>query len=383
MARPNIEPIELRRWLIHNIEEPHLTSIAARQFAISRQTVNRVLIEMGKEGIISASGVTKARVYKLKRMAWVGKSFKVSPELKEDVVWRQDLASSIGELPSNVRDICQYGFTEMFNNVLAHSDANEVVISLERTALSIDIWVTDNGVGIFEKIQRKLKLEDQHHAILELCKGKLTTDPLHHSGEGVFFTSRMFDRFQILSHRLAFLSIPEDSSPHGRDWLIDVDTKEQEETIGTAILLRIAPDSPRVMQQVFDRYAAPNNNYGFTKTCIPVHLAKYGSEQLMSRSQARRLLAHFDRFVEVMLDFHEVEMIGQAFADEIFRVFQNERPNVHIDVVRAKPQVAGMIARAKSANTTDPTAFFDGMEPDKTEDDAKKDGSDDLAQDGI
>jgi len=32
-----------------------------------------------------------------------------------------------------------------------------------------------------------------------LAKGKLTTDPKRHSGEGIFFSSRMFDEFDILS----------------------------------------------------------------------------------------------------------------------------------------------------------------------------------------
>ena len=54
-------------------------------------------------------------------------------------------------------------------------------------------------MGIFKKIQKALDLLDERHAILELAKGKLTTDPKHHTGEGIFFTSRMFDEFTILS----------------------------------------------------------------------------------------------------------------------------------------------------------------------------------------
>ena len=38
---------------------------------------------------------------------------------------------------------------------------------------------------------------DKRQALFELSKGKFTTDPSRHSGEGVFFTSRMFDDFEI------------------------------------------------------------------------------------------------------------------------------------------------------------------------------------------
>jgi hypothetical protein len=52
-----------------------------------------------------------------------------------------------------------------------------------------------------------------------------------------------------------------------------------------------------------------------------VRLAKYGNDQLISRSQAKRLLARIELFKIVLFDFSGVETIGQAFADEIFRVF--------------------------------------------------------------
>jgi anti-sigma regulatory factor (Ser/Thr protein kinase) len=386
MARPQLERIQVRNWLIENLGEPHLASQAASMLGISRQTANRILNELVKEGLVNASGRTQARKYEAKMLDFVQKAFAVSPELKEDTVWRQEIAPHLGDLPPNVRDICQYGFTEMLNNVLSHSQASNVTVRLELSAVKVQIWIVDNGVGIFNNIRQKLRLDDEHHAILELCKGKLTTDPTHHSGEGVFFTSRMFDRFDILSHQLSFVSIPDRTHPATGDWLMDVDTEERPETNGTTVGLAISPSSNRVMQQVFGRFAAPNDNYGFTKTCIPVHLAKYGSEQLMSRSQAKRLLTRFERFVEVMLDFQDIELIGQAFADEIFRVYQNEHPLVHIKYIRASEQVVAMINRAKNADA-DTTRFLPGLEPTDEERRKKADeennGSDDLSQDQI
>jgi anti-anti-sigma regulatory factor len=56
-----------------------------------------------------------------------------------------------------------------------------------------------------------------------------------------------------------------------------------------------------------------------------------------------------DRFKVVVLDFTEVDTIGQAFADEIFRVFVTAHPAVEIVPVFTGPEVSRMIARARAA----------------------------------
>lgn len=68
-------------------------------------------------------------------------------------------------------------------------------------------------------------------------------------------------------------------------------------------------------------------------------------ELLMSRSQARRLITRFDRFREVILDFSGVEIIGQGFADEIFRVFANAQPHVKLCPIHCGKDVDAMIRR--------------------------------------
>jgi hypothetical protein len=97
---------------------------------------------------------------------------------------------------------------------------------------------------------------------------------------------------------------------------------------------------------VFDRFASSDDDYAFSKTHVPVKLLQYGTNNLISRSQAKRLLARFEKFQEVILDFSGVDSIGQAFADEIFRVFKNSHPGVRVVAVNANTQVRQMVARA-------------------------------------
>ena len=82
-----------------------------------------------------------------------------------------------------------------------------------------------------------------------------------------------------------------------------------------------------------------------------MRLAQYGDEQLVSRSQAKRLIARFDRFKKVILDFKGVQEIGQAFADELFRVYANEHRDVELIPDNMTDQVQRMWLRAVAPRT--------------------------------
>ena len=208
-------------------------------------------------------------------------------------------------------------------------------------------WM-DHGVGIFEKIMKHFNLADAREALLELSKGKLTSDPRNHSGEGIFFTSRMFDYFYI---RSGYLFYSRERMDEG-DWLIETIDKPNFE-IGTALHMDIATNATWTPREVYDPFQ--NEDIGFRKTHVPVKLGKYPGEQLVSRSQAKRVLSRFEKFSEVLLDFDGVPEIGQPFADEIFRVFKNSHPDIEVAAVRTSPSVERMIkhvqALAQEKNT--------------------------------
>lgn len=344
----------VQRFIVEHVEQ-HSADIAlvtAQRFGISRQAVHRHIHQLIDEGILDASGRTAARRYFLRVLSETTWTFPISPGLGEDKPWRESLSPLLsGERP-NVLSICQYGFTEIFNNAIEHSEGQSITVRLKRTFPSIQIVVDDNGVGILEKIRTKLHMEDERQAILELAKGKLTTDPERHTGEGIFFVSRMFDTFSILSGKLFFIHRVDDD-----DWMIETHTEGK---AGTLVEMSINPRATRTTREIFDRYAAESDEYGFTRTHVPVALARYGVENLVSRSQARRLLARFDRFREVLLDFDKIETIGQAFADEVFRVFRNQNPSVKILFIRANEEVTRMIQRAQRE-----AGKVSGMQPGK------------------
>ena len=236
----------------------------------------------------------------------------------------------------NVIDICQFAVTEMVNNVVDHSGSAAVKITIKRNAKYVEFIIIDQGIGIFKKIQQQLHLDDPMHSLLELSKGKLTTDPKNHSGEGIFFTSRLVDTFKILSGKIGYIK-----ALHDNGQLME----ENFSVKGTQIVLIIDTQTSRTDKEIFDQYT--DDEYRFSKTQVPVNLMRYGEEQLVSRSQAKRLLACFEKFSEIVLDFKGIAQIGQAFADEIFRVFNNVHPQTHISVIHATTQVKKMISHVQ------------------------------------
>ncbi len=311
----------------------------AQSAGVSRQVANGYLQGLLHDGLVEAEGTTVARVYRLKVLAEVQRSF-AREGLEEDPVWREVVAPRVADLPENIRNIWHYGATEMINNAIDHSGADEVVVGVRRNALWTEVTVADGGEGIFLKIQRAFGLHDPREAILELAKGKLTTAPTYHTGEGIFFTSRAMDYFEIESHHLRF-----SHSPRRDDAIVE----QTADTPGTRVRMQLANRSPRVLRDVFAAYYTDPEEFNFDKTVVPLHLAQYTGEKLISRSQAKRVANRFERFKRIELDFTGVSEIGQAFADELFRVFVNAHPGIVVVPVNAEPLVAQMIRRAVAA----------------------------------
>ncbi len=328
---------EIHQFILENVEAhpADITITAANEFGISRQAAHRHVARLVSDSLLIAEGTTRDRRYRPALLVDFALELPVD-NLEEDSVWRKYVQPLLNELPTNVFNICQYGFTEMVNNVIDHSEGSRLNIYVKKTYRLLQIAVHDNGIGIFNKIKQVFDLEDSLHAILELSKGKLTSDPARHSGEGIFFSSRVFDQFYIISDHLSYAHIGED------DFLLE---NKEEFVQGTTIKMQIDPKSERTLEQIFDAYTS-EEDYSFSKTIVPVFLAAYGDENLLSRSQAKRLLTRFEKFKEIRLDFAKVDSIGQAFADEIFRVYSYQHPEIKITPVNTNAKINKMISHA-------------------------------------
>jgi len=330
----------IRAFILDNVGHHGLdiASYAAKHFRISRQAVYRHLAYLSETGQIEKIGDGPRKQFILKVLCSKNLTFDLKGHLEEDRIWVDFIKPALGHAAKdNVYGILRYGFTGILNNAIDHSEGTSVRVALCLYPNKITIIVSDDGVGVFQKIQEHFELDDPRHALLELSKGKITSDPERHTGEGIFFTSRMFDWFSLESQFLAYIRHSED------DWLIENRDRGRK---GTKVVMEILKDSNRTTKGVFEKFASEANDYGFSKTHVPVNLATYEGETLVSRSQAKRLMARVDRFREVILDFRDVKEIGPAFSDEIFRVFAKAHPTTKLYYINAEEEVEKMIRRA-------------------------------------
>lgn len=318
-----------------------LSAAVAERFRITRQAAHANLSRLVAEGVLLAKGKTRNRSYQLPIITLSEFTVSIGNDWPEDRAWRERVAIVLRDLPDSALNIWHYAFTEMFNNAIDHSGGSRVFVGIARQGRKTNIVVHDDGEGIFRKIRRELSLRDEHESILELAKGKLTTNPRRHSGEGIFFTSRAVDFFAISSGNLFFSH----DGDRPKDYLTDSSATEP----GTDVWMQVDDRSERALRAVFDRFAAEEGGFEFSKTVVVLDLARHEGEDLISRSQAKRLVARFEQFKEVVLDFENIQAVGQAFADEVFRVFPLEHSGTRLVPIRMNEDVTRMVSRARSA----------------------------------
>jgi anti-sigma regulatory factor (Ser/Thr protein kinase) len=330
----------IKKFILINIDKNSdtITQITVDHFRISTPTVLKYINELIDDGLIEKKGSKRYPKYRLYTEETEFNYQNV--DLEEDIIWAKDISKKLININQNVRDICQYGFTEMVNNVIDHSESKDLSIRLKQSYKEISMYVYDSGIGIFKKIQQDLGLLDPKHSILELAKGKFTSDPDNHTGEGIFFTSRIFDSFCIMSHLLTYIGMGNEDG-----WMFE---DIEGDISGTVVAMRINKKNLTTIDTIFNEYADPDKTPGFHRTVIPVELMQHEGEALLSRSQAKRLITRFDKFLEVVLDFKGVKQIGQSFADQVFRVFQREHPNVHLEPINMNESIKNMVSRIQN-----------------------------------
>lgn len=182
-------------------------------------------------------------------------------------------------------------------------------------------------------------------ALVELMKGKITRDSMNHSGEGIFFTSKMVDSFSLLSDDLILKMGCDQEIEVQKSHLLKYYTALN--GIGTIVGLRLENETNRKSMEVFNMYTDVDE--GFVKTSILVKEACVKGEPV-ARSQARRICTRLEEFKEVILDFSGVEFMGQGFSDELFRIFARENPSVILRPIHMNAGVYRMIKHVGRGN---------------------------------
>jgi anti-sigma regulatory factor (Ser/Thr protein kinase)/DNA-binding MarR family transcriptional regulator len=331
-------------------------SITAPQLAeylhLSRQRAFQLLAKLVHRGKVIQTGERRGRRYSLPNVSFeVRDRIELALEnknLKEHEVLMdiRDRFVPLKLASENVKSIFDYAFSEMLNNAIEHSESSRMAVSVLTSGHTADgspsqfsFIIRDYGIGAFRNLMKKRALTSELEAMQDVLKGKVTTAPEAHSGQGIFFTSKAADRFSLRSYGW---EMRVDNNVPDIFFLADDAPLE-----GTEVRFDIDYHSSRHLIDVFRAFESEDGSQDFDRTEIHVRLFIHGTIHV-SRSQARRILVGLDKFKRVTLDFDRVPTIGQAFADEIFRVFRLKSPHVRIQVINANEAVRFMIDRVDS-----------------------------------
>jgi len=302
-----------------------------QRMGISRRKAGQLLRQLVAAQWLVASGTARKPVHRPGALRQVVRQYPLAG-LQEDLPWRRDFAPNF-DLPPEVRRMAQHAFTELLNNAVDHSGGSSVTVSMRQTALHMQLLVSDDGCGLFERVAQGFDIQDPLLAMFELSKGKLTSAPDRHSGHGLYFSARLADVFDVHANRAGFQFRnwsapswhPTRAAPHN----------------GTSVYLAIALDTQRTLDAVLRGWGV-DVGYAFARTRVPLGLiGEQGA--LASRADARRVTARLERFKHAEIDFSGISDVGHGFADELFRVFGRQHAGVVLDPVGMAPRVAAMI----------------------------------------
>lgn len=333
-----------------NLGKLHSKELVAT-FGVSRQYANILISALVAENALLKIGSTRNAFYVLPSYAQKHKEIlqtKYQAKFKNQnleehtvLVKIEEAFGAMRNIPENLKSIFTYAFSEMFNNAIEHSGSKNISIDVEIKDGKLVFEIKDAGIGVFRNVMQKRNLVSELEAIQDILKGKTTTMPKSHSGEGIFFTSKISDKFILES--FGYKLIVDNTK---KDVFIETPKNTQK---GTRVIFEIYAKSKKHLGDVFKEFTDLNDgsDFGFDKTEILVKLYTLGGIHI-SRSQARRILTGLDKFKTITFDFDKVPTVGQAFADEIFRVFAQSHPQIKLETSNMSEGVEFMVKRAQN-----------------------------------
>lgn len=326
---------QIKQFILQNLTQHQKDIIKAtiRQFGLSRQAILKHMHTLIQEDRVVAHGKTRDRYYELMPLVNYSQSIDISNGFRPEKLIQDQIRPKLRHLPANIREICEFSLSALFNNVLDHANGTHLSYKIYVTQDEVHLLINDNGVGLFHKINDAQNLQDNHLSAIEVAKGRVTSDPLNHAGEELMTVLHLFETGIIEATGLCLTFINKTS-----DWTLS----ESSQLKGTKIHLEIKTNSRRTCQEVFQRIF----NREKRSARIPVKLARANGEQLNSRTQAQSLVHNIKDLGEIEFDFRQIDFIGPAFADELLRRVKEKNENIDVSWINANKMVDMLMSRA-------------------------------------
>lgn len=333
------------------VKEPGLSAIemSGRGGLGDRTYVSKMLAELIDERKVRAEKTGRnVKYYVIDKTVALEENLELKG-LHEDEIWEKVRKGTdfLKDLSENAENILYFAFTEMLNNAIDHSRSGVGYAKIWMENDKLKFIVKDSGIGVFRNVMAKRSLTSEVEAMQELVKGKLTTQPMFHSGEGIFWTSKVADRFSLKSYDYGLII-----DNRIGDYTLEKLLKD-EKILGTEVYFEIEKTTAKSLQKLFRDFSFDHQKLTLDTTVIPVKLFEEG-DIWISRSQAKKVLAGLEKYKKIIFDFTGIKVIGQAFADEIFRVFNIQHPEIELEAINMNESVELMVERARNDKTGRP-----------------------------
>jgi anti-sigma regulatory factor (Ser/Thr protein kinase) len=332
---PNPDLYALSTWITEAAKQfpTDLTTQVAQRLCVSRRTAQRRLGKLVDTQWLLREGSSRRPTYRPGAFRQVVRRYPLQG-LCEDLPWQRDFIPNF-DLPMPARHLAQHAFTELLNNAIEHSGGTCVTVSMRQTPLQLQLLISDDGCGMFKRIDEAFQIEEPRLAMLALSKGRLTSHPERHTGRGLFFTARAADVVDLHANASAFQH--RSWEPH--QWHASRALPRQ----GTSVYVAISLQTRRTLDEVLRAYSGDGLSLGFERTVVPLRLMAGELHGLASRAQARRVGAGLDKFRRAEIDFTGIAEVGHGFADELFRVYLTAHPELELVPMHMSPPVRELI----------------------------------------
>lgn len=325
---------EIRKFILENVDSnPNgIATQTAKKFRISRPGVHRHINSLLESGHLAKIGHRRKTRYARtteRQQIWVVKrsEIKSAPE-----VWEQTCAKKLRVFKSNVIDLLQWGFCQVLQNALEHTQCKELAIFYEFSGKSIHLSLLDDGMGIFESVSQSNQIADLREAALKIMNAPFAQN---HSGPGLAWCAKLFDSLLIRSNGLEYCRFGNE------DWYLD--NAPSDEHMGTLVQLSLDIATTRTLASVLQ----PGGGCPADRQHVFVKMLELKNEVYLTREDAQNLLFDLDGFKEIVLDFKAVRNVGYHFTHEIFCFYQSKNPEVEISYLNTNSNIKFMIERCQ------------------------------------
>ncbi|MES2072266.1 MAG: hypothetical protein V4488_18055 [Pseudomonadota bacterium] len=179
-----------------------LMQALAAHFGVGRTAAATLIARLVEDGYLLRSGAANSPVFAAGKRRLLVDSYSL-PVADPKAMWEQEFAPFL-HLSDEVAAAARVGFVSVVHNANRHARASGLYVVVEQSARQLEISLSDNGVGIFQKIAQKIKSKDLGLAVAALAAGQAANAVKRRATADILSLAAAFDELTVEANGLRF-----------------------------------------------------------------------------------------------------------------------------------------------------------------------------------